>query len=72
MLACVKAARDVFEAVPEKLDLKQAIFAEVEAHAPGDAMLASNTSVIQISKIMGGLATRPIARLAPIGGTRRI
>ena len=48
----------VFEAAPEKLDLKQAIFAEIEAHAPSSAVLASNTSVIQISKIMGGIDTR--------------
>ncbi len=54
----VNVADYVFEAAPEKLDLKQAIFAEIEAYAPADAILASNTSVIQISKIMGGLATR--------------
>lgn len=48
----------VFEAAPEKLSLKQAIFAEIEAHAPTEAVLASNTSVIQISKIMGGLKSR--------------
>ena len=38
--------------------MKQAIFAEVEAHAPDDAVLASNTSVIQITKIMEGLKGR--------------
>ena len=48
----------VFEAAPEKLELKQSLFAEVEAHAPANAVLASNTSVIQISKIMGELKTR--------------
>ncbi|WP_299692035.1 3-hydroxyacyl-CoA dehydrogenase family protein [uncultured Tateyamaria sp.] len=48
----------VFEAAPEKLTLKQAIFAEVEAHAPDTAILASNTSVIPITQIMGGLNTR--------------
>ncbi len=48
----------VFEAAPEKLELKQALFAEIEAHAPEAAILASNTSVIQISKIMGGLGSR--------------
>ena len=48
----------VFEATPEKLELKQKIFAEIEAHAPKDAILASNTSVIQISKIMGHLSGR--------------
>ena len=48
----------VFEAAPEKLDLKQQIFAEIEAYAPAEAILASNTSVIQISKIMGELSGR--------------
>ncbi len=54
----VGAAEVVFEAAPEKLDLKQSLFAEIEANAPDTAILASNTSVIQISKIMAGLKTR--------------
>lgn len=54
----VAGAEAVFEAAPEKLDLKQQLFAEIEAHAPATALLASNTSVIQISKIMEGLKTR--------------
>ncbi len=48
----------LFEAAPEKLELKQSIFAEIETHAPSDAILASNTSVIQITKIMTNLKTR--------------
>ena len=56
--AAVDGADAVFEAAPEKLELKQALFAEIEAAAPQGAVLASNTSVIQISKIMGGLSTR--------------
>ncbi|MDC0738053.1 3-hydroxyacyl-CoA dehydrogenase NAD-binding domain-containing protein [Cognatishimia sp. SS12] len=51
----VGEAKFVFEAAPEKLELKQKIFAEVEEHVPEDAILASNTSVIQISKIMAEL-----------------
>lgn len=51
-------AQVVFEAAPEKLDLKRAIFAEVEAHAPQDAILASNTSVMPITLIMEGLKHR--------------
>ncbi len=51
----VKEAAFVFEAAPEKIDLKRRIFAEVEAHAPRDCILASNTSVIQIGKIMAKL-----------------
>lgn len=54
----VGSAGFVFEAAPEKLELKQAIFAQIEADAPADAVLASNTSVIPISKIMNGLTTR--------------
>ena len=56
--AAVSDANYVFEAAPEKLELKQDIFAQIEAAAPSDAVLASNTSVIQISKIMGGLKSR--------------
>lgn len=51
----VPDAQFVIEAAPEKLELKQALFTEIEAHASDDAILASNTSVIQISKIMGHL-----------------
>ena len=54
----VETARFVFEAAPEKLELKQSIFADIEANCPSDAVLASNTSVIQISKIMTGLSGR--------------
>jgi 3-hydroxybutyryl-CoA dehydrogenase len=48
----------VFEAGPEKLGVKQAIFAKIEANAPENAILASNTSVIQITKIMQNLSGR--------------
>ena len=51
-------AEAVFEAAPEKLELKQQLFADLETHAPAEAILASNTSVIQISKIMAGLRSR--------------
>ncbi len=54
----VQTAAFVFEAAPEKLELKQRLFAEIEVHAPEDAVLASNTSVIQISKIMADLSRR--------------
>lgn len=47
----------VFEAAPEKLELKQAIFAEIEAHAPVEAILASNTSVMPITDVAGDLPT---------------
>lgn len=54
----VHNATFVFEAAPEKMPLKQAIFAEVEAAAPASAILASNTSVMPITEIMSGLRDR--------------
>jgi 3-hydroxyacyl-CoA dehydrogenase len=45
----------VIEAAPEKLELKQELFAEFERHVTPDAILASNTSGIPISKIAAGL-----------------
>lgn len=53
--SAVRRADIVFEAAPEKLDLKQSIFAEIEAHAPKTCILASNTSVMPITKIMSKL-----------------
>ncbi len=55
MKQAVVNATVVVEAAPEKLELKQKLFAEIEKHAPPDAILASNTSVIPITKIMQGL-----------------
>ncbi|MFQ3355418.1 MAG: 3-hydroxybutyryl-CoA dehydrogenase [Paracoccaceae bacterium] len=54
----VKEAEIIIEAAPEKLELKQSIFAEIEFHAPANSILASNTSVIQISKIMKNLSSK--------------
>lgn len=51
----VEKAQVVFEAAPEKMDLKKSIFAEIEAHAPKDCILASNTSVMPITEIMSEL-----------------
>jgi 3-hydroxybutyryl-CoA dehydrogenase len=58
LAGAVSQAQAVFEAAPEKMALKQAIFAEVEAHAPDDAILASNTSVMPITQIMSGLTRK--------------
>jgi 3-hydroxyacyl-CoA dehydrogenase len=45
----------VLEAAPEKLELKQELFAAFETHVTPDAILASNTSGIPITKIAAGL-----------------
>src|SRR5438128_1964600 len=54
----VHAADFVVEAISEDLPLKQKLFAEVERHVRPDTILASNTSVIPITAIMGGLKHR--------------
>ena len=41
----------VIEAVPERMAIKQAVFAELDAYTPGHAILASNTSSLSISEI---------------------
>lgn len=55
---CVKAADCIVEAAPEVLEIKQKLFADIEAAARPDAILASNTSVIQITAIMQHLKHR--------------
>ena len=45
----------VIEAAPEQLELKQELFAEFEKHVTPDAILASNTSGIPITKIAADL-----------------
>ncbi len=57
LAAAVADAEFVFEAAPEKLPLKQSIFADLVRHAPAGAILASNTSVIPITDIVQGLDT---------------
>jgi len=58
MAQAVAGAQFIFECAPEKLDLKREIFAKLEALAPADAVIASNTSVMPIGSIVGNLATR--------------
>jgi 3-hydroxybutyryl-CoA dehydrogenase len=53
--SAVNNAAVVFEAAPEKMDLKRAIFAEIEEHASETCILASNTSVMPITEIMANL-----------------
>ena len=40
----------VIEAVPERMEIKQAVLAELDACTPGHAILASNTSALSISR----------------------
>ena len=54
---CVARADVVFEAGPEDLHWKRKLFEQLQLLAPAHATLASNTSVIPITAIMGGLAT---------------
>jgi 3-hydroxybutyryl-CoA dehydrogenase len=54
----VKDAEFVFEAAPEKLPLKQKIFAELETLTRPDAILASNSSAIPTTEIGRHLAHR--------------
>ena len=45
----------VIEAAPEKIDLKLALFAEIDRHAPAGAIVASNTSALSITEMAGSL-----------------
>jgi len=48
----------VIEAVPERIELKQAVFSELDEVTPGHAILASNTSALSITEI-GQATIRP-------------
>jgi 3-hydroxyacyl-CoA dehydrogenase len=48
----------VIEAVPEKMEVKHAVFAELDVATPGHAVLASNTSGLSITEI-GDATNRP-------------
>jgi enoyl-CoA hydratase/3-hydroxyacyl-CoA dehydrogenase len=48
----------VIEAVPERMQIKQAVLAELDAVTPGHAILASNTSALSITE-MGEETSRP-------------
>ena len=48
----------VVEAVPERMQIKQSVFAELDAVTPGHAILSSNTSALSISE-MGEATNRP-------------
>jgi enoyl-CoA hydratase/3-hydroxyacyl-CoA dehydrogenase len=48
----------VVEAVPERMEIKQAVFRELDAATPGHAILSSNTSSLSITE-MGEATLRP-------------
>jgi len=48
----------VIEAVPERMEIKQAVFAELDAITPGHALLTSNTSSLSITE-MAQATSRP-------------
>src|SRR4029453_2192052 len=48
----------VIEAVPERMEIKQAVFSELDEVTPGHAILSSNTSSLSVTE-MGEATTRP-------------
>lgn len=55
LAAALEGVDMVVEAVPEKLELKQQVFADFEQHVSPETILASNTSGIPITKIAENL-----------------
>jgi len=45
----------IIEAAPEKIDLKLALFSQIDQHAPAGAIVASNTSALSITEMAGSL-----------------
>ena len=56
--AALAGAEFVIEAVPERLELKQELFSELERHVAESTILASNTSGISITRI-ASVCSRP-------------
>ncbi|WP_059104347.1 3-hydroxyacyl-CoA dehydrogenase family protein [Shouchella shacheensis] len=54
----IKSADIIIEAVPEKLELKQEVFRQLDVYASENATLASNTSGLSIAAI-GSVTRRP-------------
>ncbi len=51
----VREAPIVLEAIPEDLGLKRTVLEDAQAHAPDDAVIASNTSALRITDLQRGL-----------------
>ena len=56
LAAAVRGAQLVIEAVPEKIELKRQVFAEVSAACSTDTVLGSNTSSLAIADVFEGIA----------------
>ena len=54
-MAALKDCTLVVEAIVERLDIKQAVFAQLEAVVAPDAVLVSNTSSLSVTQIAAGL-----------------
>ncbi|EIT85818.1 3-hydroxybutyryl-CoA dehydrogenase [Fictibacillus macauensis ZFHKF-1] len=58
LATAVKDADLVIEAVPESLEIKKAVFTQLEEHAPSHCILASNTSTMSPTEL-GSFTKRP-------------
>jgi 3-hydroxybutyryl-CoA dehydrogenase len=55
LIASCEGAQLVVEAIPEKLELKQSVMAQIESAVANDCLIASNTSSLSITKISAGM-----------------
>ncbi|NND81219.1 MAG: carnitine 3-dehydrogenase, partial [Gammaproteobacteria bacterium] len=55
--AAVAEAQWIVESVPEQLAIKQKVYAEIQAHCPADAIIASSTSGFKPSELQAGSAS---------------
>ncbi len=54
--AALTGTEFIIEAAPESVDLKVKLFADIDAHAPASAVIASNTSALSITELAGSIA----------------
>ena len=55
LAGAVKDSWLVFEAVPEKLEIKESTFLDLEKYAPSDCIFGSNSSSFKSSELTGKL-----------------
>src|ERR1700693_6143812 len=61
----VSGAEWVQESVPERLDLKRRVLAEIDAACPADALIGSSTSGLLPTELQAGLGHPPRLCVAP-------